>query len=86
MNEILNSFDKNKVKCSGCGKYIDKEEAWTWVPAERIGEKPEKTVGQRLYWCVQSFRECTNLYYDNKGITFTQSAMMTKVLHVPKVL
>lgn len=63
MNEILNSFDKNKVKCSGCGKYIDKE-AWTWVPAERIGFLPVGQVDEKLYWCKESFIECSKGLYD----------------------
>jgi hypothetical protein len=57
MNEILDSFDKNKVKCSGCGKYIDKEKA-------RFTQHYEMSRSTILYWCKESFNDCTKLYFE----------------------
>ena len=58
MNTILDSFDKNKVKCSGCGKYIDKEKARVTRHYEITGQP---TI---LYWCKESFGDCTKLYHE----------------------
>lgn len=56
MNEILDSFDKNKVKCSGCGKYMDEEETFDTRYPDKI-----------RYWCKKSFSKCAQLYLEEHG-------------------
>jgi hypothetical protein len=63
MNIILDSFDNKKVRCSGCGKYIDKEKAHITRHYEiiRVGLS-QATI---LYWCKESFNNCTKLYSES---------------------
>jgi hypothetical protein len=63
---LLDSFDKNKVKCEGCGKYIDKEKACITPRITRhyetLANRPDISRVTILYWCKESFNDCTKLY------------------------
>ena len=75
---LLDSFDKNKVRCSGCGKYIDKEKVRITRHYETMSSRSCLFRVTILYWCKESFNDCTKLY--SESIQIDPNALRSSML------